>query len=116
MSADTTQDRISLHPHTHRVRVWDGDTLLADSTHAVELRERGYPPHQYLPESDVQMAQLLRSTTVTHCPFKGDATYYSTDEHPDIAWQYANPLADMDTLAGRLAFDDTTLDIRVETA
>ncbi|MDV6318244.1 DUF427 domain-containing protein [Chromohalobacter sp. HP20-39] len=116
MSTDTTQDRISLHPHTRRVRVWDGDTLLADSTGAIELRERGYPSRQYLPESDVHMAYLIRSATVTHCPFKGDATYYSTDEHPDIAWQYANPLTDMDTIAGRLAFDDTALDVRVETA
>jgi len=116
MSADTTPDRISLHPHTRRVRVWDGDTLLADSTRAVELREQGYPPRQYLPESDVHMAQLFHSTTVTHCPFKGDATYYSTDDQPDVAWQYAEPLADMAMIAGRLAFDDTTLDIRVETA
>ncbi len=114
MSADTTQDRISLHPHTHRVRVWDGDTLLADSTRAVELREKGYPPHQYLPESDVQMAQLLRSTTVTHCPFKGDATYYSTDEHPDVAWQYAEPLAGMAAIAGRLAFDDSVVTVQVD--
>ncbi|MCK0715218.1 DUF427 domain-containing protein [Chromohalobacter sarecensis] len=116
MPADTTQDRISLHPHTRRVRVWDGDTLLADSTRAIELRERGYPPRQYLPQSDVHMGHLKRSETVTHCPFKGDATYYSVDEHHDVAWQYANPLAKMAAIAGRLAFDDTALDVRVETA
>ncbi|WP_280541790.1 DUF427 domain-containing protein [Chromohalobacter sp. 11-W] len=114
MSADITQDRISLHPHTRRVRVWAGDTLLADSTRAVELREQGYPPRQYLPESDVHMAQLFYSTTVTHCPFKGDATYYSVDEHPDVAWQYANPLANMAAIADRLAFDDSVMTVQVD--
>ncbi|WP_280570184.1 DUF427 domain-containing protein [Chromohalobacter sp. 296-RDG] len=116
MSADTTQDRISLHPHARRVRVWDGDTLIADSTRAVELRERGYPPRQYLPESDVHMAHLVHSANVTHCPFKGDAIYFSVTAHPDIAWQYANPLADMAAIADRLAFDDRALDVRVEKA
>nr|WP_298250538.1 DUF427 domain-containing protein [uncultured Halomonas sp.] len=70
--------------------VIDG-TLLADTTRAIELRERGYPPRQYLLRDDVRMDLLTGSDTVTHCPFKGDAAYFSFGEHEGVAWSYARP-------------------------
>jgi hypothetical protein len=41
------------------------DTLLADTTRAIELCERGYPPRQYVPSDDVRMGLLTPSETVT---------------------------------------------------
>ncbi|MCG6659798.1 DUF427 domain-containing protein [Halomonas campisalis] len=101
---DSTEPRITLHPHDRRVRVVIDGTLIADTTCATELRERGYPPRQYLPRDDVRMERLTPSDTLTHCPFKGDAVYFSFGEHQDVAWSYQQPEEGMEAIAGRLAF------------
>ncbi|RAR59808.1 uncharacterized protein (DUF427 family) [Onishia taeanensis] len=97
--------RITLHPHTRRVRIYSGDTLIADTKGAIELRERGYPNRHYIPKEDVDMSKLSTSSTVTHCPFKGDSTYYSLSSITDVAWSYDQPVEQMQAIAGRLAFD-----------
>ncbi|MBD3896456.1 DUF427 domain-containing protein [Halomonas sp. ML-15] len=104
MPTASTEPRITLHPHARRVRVIIDGTLLADTTRAIELRERGYPPRQYLPRDDVQMDLLTRSDTVTHCPFKGDAVYFSLGERRDVAWSYEQPAEGMEEIVERLAF------------
>ncbi|MGM0537399.1 MAG: DUF427 domain-containing protein [Pseudomonadota bacterium] len=103
---DDSAPRITLHPHFHRVTVVIDGTLLADTTGAIELRERGYPPRRYLPRDDVRMDLLTLSDTVTHCPFKGDASYYSLGEHKDVAWSYEQPLAGLKAIEGRVVFYD----------
>ncbi|EPC01553.1 hypothetical protein L861_16915 [Litchfieldella anticariensis FP35 = DSM 16096] len=101
--------RISLHPNPQRVRVWIGETLLADTRDAIELREKDYPPRQYIPRQDVDMQHLVQSATVTHCPFKGDASYYSLsldgETLTDVAWSYEQPFDAMTDIAEHLAFD-----------
>lgn len=101
---DTSEPRITLHPHARRVRVIIDGTLLADTTRAIELRETGYPPRQYLPRDDVRMDRLTPSETTTHCPFKGDASYYAFGEHEDVAWSYERPLASLKEIEGRVVF------------
>ena len=105
MADYTTEPRITLHPHSRRVRILVDDTLIADSCNTIELRERGYPPRQYLPRADVDMSKLSVSSTVTHCPFKGDSTYYSLLDIDDVAWSYERPIDEMQAIAGRLACD-----------
>lgn len=101
---DSSESRITLHPHSQRMRVVIDGTLLADTTRAIELRERGYPPRQYLPRDDVRMDLLTPSDTVTHCPFKGDASYFSFGEHKDVAWSYDQPPESIGDIAGCLVF------------
>ncbi|MBB3231301.1 DUF427 domain-containing protein [Halomonas stenophila] len=105
MADHSDTSHITLHPHDRRVRIFHGDTLIADTRNAIELRERGYPHRQYLPREDVDMSKLSVSSTVTHCPFKGDTTYYSLVDNVDVAWSYDQPIEEMKDLAGRLAFD-----------
>lgn len=104
MPTDSTEPRITLHPHERRVQVNIDATWLADTTQAIELRERGYPPRQYLPCEDVRMDLLTRSETAACCPFKGDSTYYSFGKNKDVAWGYEQPLKGMEGIAERLAF------------
>ncbi|OBX37865.1 hypothetical protein A8U91_02244 [Halomonas elongata] len=52
------------------------------------------------------MSKLTISNTVTHCPSKGDSTYYSLPDIVDVGWSYKVPIGDMDTTAGQLAFDE----------
>ncbi|WP_027962381.1 DUF427 domain-containing protein [Halomonas halodenitrificans] len=101
---DAPEPRITLHPHSRRVRIVIDGTLLADTTRAIELCECGYPPRQYLLRDDVRMGLLTGSDTVTHCPFKGDAAYFSFGEYKDVAWSYKQPLEGIKAIEGRLAF------------
>lgn len=101
---DTETPHITLHPLAERVQVRLGEALLADSTRAIELRERGYPPRRYLPREDVRMDLLTPSQKVTHCPFKGEAHYYGYGDRPDLAWSYEQPPDELRDIAGRLAF------------
>ncbi|MGJ7459710.1 DUF427 domain-containing protein [Halomonas sp. MA07-2] len=101
---DATEPRIKLHPNSRRVQVAIDGTLLADTTRAIELRERGYPPRQYIPRDDVRMELLTPSETVTHCPLKGDASYFSFGERKDVAWSYERPLEELKDIAERVVF------------
>ncbi len=96
--------RITLHPTNKRMQVQVDSILLADSTNTLELREHGYPPRHYFPREDVRMDLLTTSETITHCPFKGHAVYFSLGESLDIAWSYVEPIEGMETFAGRMAF------------
>lgn len=107
------KSRITLERNTERVRILYGDTVIADTRNAVELRETGYPPRQYLPRKDVNMDYLQRSQTATHCPFKGDAAYYHLvsdgNEIRDAAWSYEDPFDAMADIREYLAFDSPLL-------
>ena len=69
--------RITTHPFTGHVRVERDGQVLAASDRAIALDETGLPTRYYLPREDVRMDLLTPSETTSHCPFKGDATYFS---------------------------------------
>lgn len=99
---------ISITPNTARVVVTLGGKTIADSQRALTLREAAYPPVQYIPRDDVDMAQLRRTDHSTHCPYKGDAAYYSVpaggSRAENAAWSYETPHAAVAQIAGHLAF------------
>src|SRR5574338_1261909 len=68
---------ITISPTSGRVQVRFGGRVVADSMRAVTLQEAGYPPVQYIPREDVRMDLLEASAHRTHCPYKGDASYFS---------------------------------------
>ena len=59
------------------------------------------------------MDLLTRSDTLTHCPFKGDASYSSFGENRDVAWSYDQPLEGMEKIAERLAFEGGKIEERL---
>jgi uncharacterized protein (DUF427 family) len=83
--------RITTHPFTGTVRVEKDGELLAESSRAVALEESGLPTRYYLPREDVRMDLLTPSETTSHCPFKGDATYFSAPGADDAFWVYEDP-------------------------
>ena len=103
---------------TRRVRVSRDDTVLADTRRSVVLLETSLPPRFYIPIDDVVMDRLEPSDTHTRCPYKGVASYYSvwTDEglHQDLVWYYPDAAADIDRIAGRLAFYNERVDIELD--
>ena len=87
-----------------RVRaVLAGRTVL-DTTRGKLLYETGIPPRLYAPLEDFDAAVLERTDHTTHCPFKGDASYWSLsvngDARENAVWAYESPLGDAAWLAG----------------
>ena len=88
-----------------RIRVYSGNTLLADTTSALRVIELGksvYDPVIYIPEEDLQVLfeTVARSS---HCPIKGDASYISFAEE-EIGWVYREPIDVAKRLGGHYAF------------
>ena len=99
---------IEVTPGTDEIVVRVKDTVVATSSRALVLTETGSPTRYYLPRDDVRM-DLLRSTdTTSHCPFKGDAVYWSVDTGDgaaeDVVWAYPEPFPKVQEIAGMLAF------------
>lgn len=97
--------RIETRPAGVRVRVTFKGETIADSRDAIMLEESKYPPVYYLPRKDVRMDRLVRSSHRTHCPFKGDASYFSLKNGPENAvWSYEQPYDEVGVIKDRLAF------------
>jgi uncharacterized protein (DUF427 family) len=100
--------RIDILPSSRHVRVTVGDLVVAESSRAHALFETGLPTRWYLPKVDVRMDLLVESPTVTHCPYKGQASHYSlragSTEVDDAAWTYPTPLPESLRVAGLVSF------------
>src|SRR5665213_3437147 len=68
---------ITITANPKRIRVTADGVVIAETTHALTLKEASYPAVQYVPRDDANMALLARTERVTHCPYKGDASYFS---------------------------------------
>ena len=101
-------DHIKIRPAAGTWVVRAGGAVLGESTNALELNEGDYPPVIYIPRDDIAMAFLDASDTTSHCPYKGDASYFSiiakSGEIKDAAWSYENPKAGLEEIKGHLAF------------
>jgi uncharacterized protein (DUF427 family) len=96
--------RITTNPSESHVRVESNGQVLAESDRAVELHETGLPTRYYLPREDVRLDLLTPTDTTSHCPFKGDATYFSAPDAEDAFWVYEDPSeTDAKPIAGLLA-------------
>ncbi len=79
--------------------------VIADTRHALELREANYPPVLYIPREDADMALLERTAHASYCPYKGDASYYSVvGGVANAVWSYEAPYAAVEAIRGHLAF------------
>src|SRR5436305_488714 len=99
---------IAITANPKRVRVTAGGVVIADTTHALTLKEASYPAVHYVPREDAHMELLSRSERTTHCPYKGDASYFSLAANgkalDNAAWSYETPFPGMAQIAGYLAF------------
>jgi uncharacterized protein (DUF427 family) len=81
---------------------WNGEVLAeSDETIVVE-------GNHYFPADSVKRDLLNDSDTHTHCPWKGDASYYSVAAgggiNEDAAWYYPEPFDAAEPIRDYVAF------------
>lgn len=95
-------------PCAKRVRIEFKGTWIADSARAIVLHETRQPPGHYIPMEDVRMDLLRKTSFHTHCPFKGDASYWTLQigeqTAENAAWAYEAPYRGAEELKGHLSF------------
>lgn len=108
MNAPRPDHPITCSREAERIEVLFAGHEIADSADVLLLKEADYAPVRYFPRSDVAMAFLRKTDKITHCPYKGDASYYTIHRDAEIienaVWSYETPLPGVSHIAGRLAF------------
>ncbi|HWE34901.1 MAG TPA: DUF427 domain-containing protein [Solirubrobacteraceae bacterium] len=120
-------EEISVHPRDpyHRVDVLstgrhirvslDGE-LLAETTRALAVFESNLPARWYLPREDV-IAELEPSETITRCPYKGEAHYFSVagvEGGKDLVWYYPHPFDEVGRITELVCFFNEKVDIELD--
>ena len=99
---------IAIEPARGRVVVRYAGEVVADTHAALELREASYPPVLYIPRGDARLEHLARTAHSTHCPYKGDASYFDLAagdaKAPNAVWSYETPFPAMAAIKDHLAF------------
>src|ERR1700676_2372312 len=99
---------ITIEPSRDRVLVRLARQVIADTREALTLREAKYPPVQYIPRKDVNMALLTRTEHATYCPYKGDSSYYSIavgkERSVNSVWSYESPYSAVAAIKDHVAF------------
>ncbi len=115
MNVPSQAHAITIEKHPGRVRVTFHGTVIADTTQALVLKEGRLPPVRYISREDVRLSLLQRTNYGTHCPFKGDASYFSVcvgDQTADNAvWTYEAPLDAVAAIKRYVSFDGETMDV-----
>ena len=102
-------DHIKIHTTNTKWVVRAGGAILGESDQAMELIEGDYTPVIYFPRSDIAMEFLDVSQHQSHCPHKGDASYFSIQTKStllkNVVWSYTNPHQSVARIKDYLAFD-----------
>lgn len=91
-----------------RVRALFEGHEIADSAKALVLNEGSYAPVVYFPREDVEMLALRKTDHATHCPHKGDASYFTIYRDAKVienaAWSYEDPIDGASLIRDHIAF------------
>jgi uncharacterized protein (DUF427 family) len=105
---------ITITPNPHRIRVVLGGFIVAETTRSLTLKEATLPPVAYIPREDVQMDLLEKTDHGTHCPYKGEASYYTVTAgglvRENAVWSYEAPKPGVKEIEGYVAFYPNKVD------
>jgi uncharacterized protein (DUF427 family) len=107
-AAELAQLRVRTEPNRRRVRVFFGGEAVADSSATLYLFETGHLPVYYFPRAGVRFDLLEPTSEKSHCPYKGDASYYTVvaggRRYENAVWAYPEPIESVPELADYVAF------------
>jgi len=100
-----------IDPYNRKLILKYKDEIIVESTNALILKEVGksvYNPVFYIPKEDVSIQLEAEASRESHCPIKGDASYWNvagnfTDNY--FAWSYEKALPKSKKIEGYLAFN-----------
>ncbi|HYE47157.1 MAG TPA: DUF427 domain-containing protein [Caulobacter sp.] len=112
-----TESRLKFAAAQGRVRALFEGHEIADSANALILTEEGHDPVVYFPAEDVATMSMRKTDRTSHCPYKGQASYYTIYRDRQIAenaaWSYEDPLEGAELIRGRIAFYPEHVDIQM---
>jgi uncharacterized protein (DUF427 family) len=113
-----TKGLILFEDFPRRMRgIFNGETVV-DGKHAKLLHEHGHLPILYFPLDEVREDLLEPTDHTTHCPWKGDASYWSVKVDDRVAenamWGYLDPIDGAPPLAGYRALYWNSMDSWME--
>ncbi len=107
----------TVHSSRH-VRVEVDGHVVADTNRPVLLYETGLPTRYYIPQLDARMALLEATPNVTHCPYKGTASYWTLRvggrTYKDFVWAYPRPIPEIPKIENLLCFYNEKVDLYVD--
>lgn len=108
MKLPSPEHPITITKNPRRVRVIFNGKVVAESANALRLQEAGYPHVFYIPREDARMEHFKPTDHSSHCPFKGDASYFTLEvggrESANAVWSYEKPIAAVGEIEKYLAF------------
>jgi uncharacterized protein (DUF427 family) len=110
--------RVDIQPRRNLVTVRRGEAVLVRTTSALMVDEQDHGLVFYVPEADVNFDLLAPTDDRSHCPFKGDASYWRLAEGSEpIAWTYPEPYPEVARIRGHIGFyqDRVSLEVGVAT-
>ena len=106
--------RVDVLNSSRHVKVIVGGEVVAETRRPRLLFETGLPTRYYVPKLDVRLDLLTPTNTVTRCPYKGKASYWSVivngKEFTDIVWAYPAPIPECPKIENLLCFFDEKVD------
>ncbi len=85
-----------------------GGAVIGETDNALILSEGALEDVVYVPREDIEMAFLDPSPKTTHCPHKGDASYFTivakSGPIENAAWSYEDPKEEVARIKNHLAF------------
>ncbi|MQA97690.1 MAG: DUF427 domain-containing protein [Streptosporangiales bacterium] len=104
---DGPKHRLFVHDFPRRVRAVFGGATVLDTEQGKLVHETGLLPVLYAPLEDFDRSLLQPTDHTTHCPFKGDASYWSVNANGSVAenavWAYEAPKPESAWLKGYAA-------------
>lgn len=111
MDTSTNRHFAVIDPVKKKITVKYEDQVIVESKEALLLKEVGrsiYDPVFYFPKSDLKVSLKLETKYQSHCPIKGDATYWTIPNAPDdtyFAWSYESALPRSKKIEKFIAFN-----------
>ncbi|MBO0681867.1 MAG: DUF427 domain-containing protein [Candidatus Dormibacteraeota bacterium] len=110
--------RVDVLSSSRQVRVEVEGRVVAETGRPKLLFETGLPTRYYIPKLDVRMDLLEPTDTVTRCPYKGQASYWSVRVADrvlkDLVWGYPAPIPECPKIENLLCFYNEKVDIYVD--
>jgi uncharacterized protein (DUF427 family) len=109
--------RVDVRRVRNLIRVTAGDRVFAETTAGLLVAEQDHGIAFYIPQDDVRFDLLAPDATTSRCPFKGTARYWrAADGDEPIAWEYAEPYAEVALIRGHLGFYQDRVRVEVGVA